>query len=181
MLSVGSNRWVLNFSNRFINLGVSVLLKCPAVVAMPSGHHPCSRSSASWYCGCRVTVPSTPKIRTSRHSCQHLFHSARSAASSWNRTPWIAPATQRSLLTCQRTGDTAKVDPSLTNSNKSLKQAEGTNWNKNRGSKTGIPTKISYKVNGSGTAVPDGINSKSCGDTRRKMQKWTAKNKIRRA
>ena len=88
----------------------------PAVVAMPSDHHPCSQSSASGCCGCRDTVPSMPIFRTSCHSYQHLFHSPRSAASPCNRTPRIAPGTQRSLFLCQRTRDTAKVDSTLANS-----------------------------------------------------------------
>ena len=88
----------------------------PAVNAMPLGHYACSRSSASGYCCCRDTVPSRPKFRTFCYSIQHLFHSARSAASSWNRPHRVAPSTQWSLLPCQKTGDTAKVDPSLTHS-----------------------------------------------------------------
>ena len=116
MLSVSSNCRVVNFSNRFINVGFPVLSKGTALVAMPSNHHPCSRLSASGNCDCRDTVLSTLKVRTSRHLFQHLSHSACSAASSWNRTPRIAPVIQRSCRPCHRTGDTAEVDQSLTNS-----------------------------------------------------------------
>ena len=82
MLAVGSNHRVVNFSNRFVNFGVSVLLKS----RYTSDRHPCSPSSTSGKCGSRDTVSSGPKCSTSCKSYQHLSHSAHSARSAGNKT-----------------------------------------------------------------------------------------------
>ena len=127
MLSVGSNRRVVNFSNRFINLGVPVLLKWSRSSCYAFGP-----SSLQSFVSIRI-------LQLSRHCTKYAqilyflsFVPASVPFSTFSsffvkQNPSNCACAKRSLLPCQRTGDIAKVDPSLTNSNESPKLAEGSN------------------------------------------------------
>ena len=127
MLSVGSKRRVVNFSNRFINLGVSVLLKWSR-----SSCHAFGPSPLQSFVSIRI-------LRLSRHCTKYAqisyFLSFVPASVPFTTFSSFFVKQNPSNRSCHTAKSSSlsensrycKFDPFLTNSNKSPKQAERSN------------------------------------------------------
>ena len=135
MLSMGSNRRVVNFSNRFNNLGVSVLLKWSR-----SCFHAFGPSPLQSFVSIRI-------LWLSRHSIKYAdisyFLSFVPASVLFSTFSSFFVKQNPSIRSCHTTKSsslplywsTAKVDPNSQTPNQSPKQAAESSWNKSGAAK----------------------------------------------
>ena len=132
---MGSNRRVVNFSDRFINFGVSVLL-----MWYRSSCHAFGPSPLQSFVSIRILRLSRNSTKYAQLSYFLSFVPASVPFSTFStffvkQNPSNRSSYTESLLPCRRTGDTAKVDLSLTNSNKSPKKQKEVTETKMRSAK----------------------------------------------